>query len=303
MSKPRPRRRRRKVVLILVGLVAAVGLLVALGPTLLTRGIGRELIRRAIDRRVNGSVDFDHLELAWFGRQVLEALVVTDADGQEVVRLDLEVRAGLFDLLLGRVDELEIDLSGALRGAQREDGSTSFEDLLVKRHSTKTEEAREWSSVRERFSLEGLPATTIRLTGLTLGMRDAVRERESVLVDAAGEIVYVPGELIRVGVHGTTVAAERSGSFDVAGELKNLFDAGGFLSLDQASGRIDVDMRNVRVPLEGRDMVLEALRLSASSEGLVKQVVLTVEADALIDGTRTGRLEGTITAEQPVRRD
>ncbi|MHC4414137.1 MAG: AsmA family protein [Planctomycetota bacterium] len=298
----RPRRLWKKVVLLLGGLFAVAVLLAALAPTMVSRGLGHGLVRRALGQRVNGTVDFGRLELRWFRPQSVRSLTITDVDGNEAARVDLDVNAGLFNLLSGRTDLLEIDLAGYLRGMLREDGSTTFDDLIARPAPGQANKKLRDSAAKEPFALRGVPATTLRMTGLGADLRDAVRH-EVIELEATGEITYRPGTDVTFDIQVGTKAGERRGSVNVAGAVERLFDAAGVLTPQKASVRIDVDAQSAPVPLSRQDMMVEAMKLTATSDDLTEALVLSVEADALIDGIESGRLEGTITAERPVRPD
>ncbi|MCZ6611673.1 MAG: hypothetical protein O6941_03480, partial [Planctomycetota bacterium] len=188
MSQPadRPRRRRKKAVAVLIGMGGVLALLVALGPTLVSWGLGHGLVQRALQRRINGTVAFDRLTLTWFGSQAVEGFSITDAGGEEVVRLDVRASAGLFGLLTRRLDAIELDLSGTLSGELREDGSTSFEDLFVGSDSDAAEEPRRGPAQEKPITLPGLPATTLWINGLTVRLRDAASQRTLVFDDLTG---------------------------------------------------------------------------------------------------------------------
>ena len=112
----RPRRRLKKAALRLLGLVVVLAVLVAMAPTLVSWGVGQGVLLGRLEKQLNGSVALDRLDLAWFGPQYVDRLVITDAGGDPVANLDLRVSAGLFDLLFGRTDLLAIELSGELEG-------------------------------------------------------------------------------------------------------------------------------------------------------------------------------------------
>ena len=112
-----------------VGL-ALVTLLTVLAPTLVTRGVGHGIIRNVLERRVSGTVSLGAVELAWFGPQTVTGFEVNSADGTTAVQVDATLNAGLFDLAMGRVEAIEVVLSGRARGELRRDGSTSLDDLF-----------------------------------------------------------------------------------------------------------------------------------------------------------------------------
>ena len=306
----RPRRRLKKAALRLLGLVVVLAVLVAMAPTLVSWGVGQGVLLGRLEKHLNGSVALDRLGLAWFGPQYVDHLVITDAGGDPVANLDLRVSAGLFDLLFGRTDALAIELSGKLEGELHEDGSTSFKDLLASSSAPEARRGPGGKRSSEPFALDGVPAVTVSIDGLTVELRDNVSRQTIGFRDLAGELSYRPGDRVAVDVRGKTTSnpfdgsrGETQGSVVVTGEIRQLFDRDGVLTLERASGRINLELRNVAVPLADRDTSLQSLTVTAASDDLTKELVVSIEADAVINGSEAGRLEGTLTALRPVSPD
>ncbi|MEE8508066.1 MAG: hypothetical protein V3T07_03285, partial [Myxococcota bacterium] len=310
----RPRRRLKKAALGLLGLVVVLAVLLAMAPTLVSWGVGQGLVRSRIERHVNGVVRFDRLDLAWFGPQSVEGMVIRGFDGDSVVQLDLEMGTGLFGLLSGGMDLLEIKLSGELNGELREDGSTSFEDLLARAEARGATKRRTEPRTSKPFALTGLPATKLSIHGVTVKLRDAVSQQVIGFHNLTGELSYRPGDLVALDLHGQTsgtpfrgapgsTGSDVRGSVDVDTEIERLFDKEGRLTLHRASGQIHIELRNVPVPLSDRDTTLRSLIVTAASDDLTKELFVSIEADAVINGSKAGRLEGTLAALRPVSPD
>ncbi|MHC4447292.1 MAG: hypothetical protein ACYSXF_05865 [Planctomycetota bacterium] len=312
MSKPttkkRPKR-AKKLLVRLIGLVVVLGALTALAPTLVNLGLGQGFIRAAAERRINGQVSFDHLQVGWFTPQRIDGLVVTDAGGSEAARLNGSLSAGLFALLFGSVETLEIDLSGRLSGELREDGSTSFQDLLAKPRGD-----GRGKGTPARPTQLGIPPTTLRISGLTLELRDAVSNQTFVFDDLTGEAAYRAGDQVGLELSGKAFAdagdsppsppsPPEVGSINITAEFDGLFDKKGTMTPGLASGRVEVDLRDAPVPLTDLPTVLQQLTLTATSAKLTEQVDVSVEADAIIQDSQPGRLEGQLTLRRPVTAD
>jgi hypothetical protein len=295
----RRRRRGRRVLAVLACLTVAVVATVALAPALVNRGLFQGTLRRAIEAHIRGSVHLGTLRLGWFGPQSVEGFAVTDASGRRVAQLDVKVSAGLLGLLRG-AGPLQIDLSGTLDGDVRESGTTSFEELLAVPAPGPARGAA--APGARRSALSGVPATTVKVTGLDLRLRDPQGRHVSV-EGLHGELVYAPGDRVALDLAGSTTGGSTRGSIAIAGAVRGLFDAGGALTLDRGSGRIDVTLRDVPVPLSDVPAELDSLALAVSSAGLSGRVEVTVKAEAAVEGAAGGVLEGAFVLEAPVASD
>ena len=277
-------------------------LLGAVAPTLVSWGLGRGLIGDVIGRRVNGTVAIGGLELGWFGNQSVRGLEINGADGTTAAQLDLAINAGLFELLTGRARAIEVAVSGSVRGELRPDGSTSFEDLLV--HNTRPAGAGPAPAPGDsRSDLRGVPPTTLRLAGLTITLTEQGSARVIGFNDVNGVLSYAPGEQVTLDLAADVTGGTTPGSVEVMGRIDGLFDSDGVLTPALASGRLDVRLRHVPVPRTDRPTELRSLALSITSDDPTDRVDLTVEVDAMIDGTESGRLSGAITVVRLVGPD
>ncbi|MHC4419631.1 MAG: AsmA family protein [Planctomycetota bacterium] len=305
MSKSmiRPRRRWRKALIGLGALLVVLIVLVAAAPTLVSLGLGQGAICGALERRVNGTVSCDRFGLGWLGPQSASGLTVTGTDGRTTARLDLGVNAGLLGLLTGRVGALEVDVSGALSGEVRRDGSTSFEDLLVRSRPGVDASGRPATKAEAPAPLAGVPPTTVRIDGVSLELKEAGADIAMSFDDLAGALEYEPGGPVRLQLAGTTAGGSAPGSLTIAATGENVFDRRGALTLDGAAVKIDVALERVPVLLSQRSTELTALRATVTSDDLADHLAIVVEADAAIDGAEAGRLAADLILEQPVQPD
>jgi len=302
-SKPKPRRRWRKAMLGLGVLLLVLIVLVAAAPTLVNLGLGRGVVVGALERNINGTVSLDRLSLGWFGPQTASGLSVTGADGRTAARIDLGVNAGLLGLLTGRAETLAVDVSGTLSGELRPDGSTSFGDLFVTTEPRPGGDRKPSTQDRGRAALGGLPPTTVRIDGVSVELKEAGRDGVLRLDDLAGALEYEPGGPVRLNLAGATAGGSAPGSITIAATGQDLFDDQGALTPDGAAVQVDVALGNMPVLLSQRPTELTTLHLSATSDDLAEQLVITFEADAAVDGAGAGRLEARLTLDQPVQPD
>ena len=272
-------------------------LLVALAPTLVTWGVGHGVICKVLERRVSGTVSLGAVELAWFGPQSVTGFEVNSADGTTAVKVDAMLNAGLFDLAMGRVEAIEVELSGRAHGVLRRDGSTSIDDLLV----PKKRSGRGNRGPTRLPDLGGIPPTTVVLGELTVTLSEQGATPKIIrLKDMTGVLQYTPGARLVIDLAGEIGDGVTAGTIQIAGHVDGLYDADGAVTPANASGRLDIQLRNAPVPLTDRPTELRVLSLVATTDDPTDHVDVTIEADAMLDGTRSGRLEGALTIDSPL---
>ncbi len=275
-----------------------VMLLAALAPTLVTWGVGHGVIRNVLERRVSGTVELGEVELGWFGPQSVTGFEINSADGTTAVKVDATFNAGLFDLAMGRVEAIEVKLSGRAHGALRRDGSTSIDDLF----SRPARKTRPGPRGPQRLpDLDGIPPTTVVLAALTVTLTEQGATQKIIrLNDLTGELKYTPGDRLALDLAGEIGDGVTAGTIRVAGHVDGLYDAQGAVTPADATGRLDIQLRNAPVPLTDRPTELRVLSLVATTDDPTDHVDVTVEAVAMLDGTRSGRLEGALTIDSPL---
>ena len=305
-STAKPRLKFKKALLRFGILFVGFALLVAFAPTFVNWGLGQGILRSKFQQRINGTVAFDHLDLAWIGPQTIDGLRITDTDGNEAANLDLRVSAGLLALWRGTIDLLEIDVSGTLSGQIREDGSTTLIDLVVKGEPTDESDAQSPKPQTETpFKLSGIPPTKIRLNDITVHLKEQHDDspRAFDLNALTGELAYLPGDSVSLQLQAETISAGKTGSFSVSGRFAQLFDADGVFTPAGASGRLQIELHNLMLPLAARDTELQSATVSITSENLTETIELAIQIDALIDGHEAGRLQGDLAADHIITTD
>ncbi len=299
-ARPAPRRRRRRWKILLLSLlpaVAVLAVLTALAPTLVSRGLGRGLIAGRIQKRINGTVDLGALSLSWTRAQSVAGFRVTDAGGQEVLRLDATVDSGLLGLLLGP-ERLDVTVAGALRAGLRPDGSTTLDAIVVP-----PEPPGAARGPGAPLSLEGVPALSVRVEGFALALRDQGSLQELTLESLRGHVGYEPGKDLSVELSTPTVGGGRKGSIALNGRVSGLFDGAGRLTARGAVAQLELGLAQIPVLLARRPATIGSLRLTARSDDLGERLTAAVTADAVVDGSGTGTLEADVTAMRPFSDD
>ncbi len=298
-TRAKPRRRWKKRAAIgLAGTGGLLLLLVVMAPTLVNWGLGQGRVRSAIERRLNGKVAFSRLGLRWFGPQSVEKLRVTGPGGDQVALVDVTVSPGIIALLFGSVDQLEIDLSGRLRGEYEPDGSTSFERLLIKAPGDQVS-----SPPREPFALRGVPPTTLHVKGLSLELHEARSSRVIEFNDLRGKLAYDSRGGVKVNLKGEPREGETRGSLTIEADVDRLFSKSGGLTVHRATGHIDVQAKDAPLPLGDGPSRIAVLALSAASVDIRDRVEIQVQAEAVLDGVETGRLEAAVAMEDLLQAD
>ena len=287
-------------------LFVVLALLVTFAPTLMNWGIGQGILRSIFQQRVNGTVTFDHLDLGWIGSQTIQGLRITDTDGNEAVNLTVDLSAGLLALWSGKIDLLEVDITGTLNGQIRSDGSTTLINLVTKTDQSDESDAQAPKPQTEApLELSGIPPTKIRLSDITVHLKEQQDKSPQTieLNDLHGELAYLPGKSVSLQLQAETKSAGRTGSFSVNGQFAQLFNADGVFTPASASGRLQAELHNLMLPLAARDTALQSATFSIASENLTETITLAVQVDALIDGNEAGRLQGDLAAHHIITTD
>jgi hypothetical protein len=293
----RRRRRARRIALAAAG--GSLLALVATAPTLLSMGLGAGLVRRALEKRVNGTADFERLSLSWLGSQSISGLTVTESAGRRALDLDVEVRNGLLSFLLGGPRRLEVSISGAIAGEIRPDGTVSFRELLAA-PSDAEPAARQ---AGQRPPLRGIPAIDLRVEGLAISLEDRLTGRTIALDRLEGAFGYEPGGDASLKLASPLSGAEEAGLVSVSGRLERLFDGQGRVTPGGAAASLDLELIRLPVPLSPRPMTITMVKATARSSDLTDRLTLSMRAEALLDGSPGGTLAADLSVLHPIAAD
>jgi hypothetical protein len=297
----RPRRRsvgRRILAVLLVLLIVLIAFVVLL-PTLVNAGIGRGLILSAIAKRINGDVSLGDLSLSWTGAQQIRGFTITDDSGKPAITADLAVNRGLFSLITNRSDPLEIAIEGTARGEIREDGSTTFGDLIATDASKPDAPSQPRDAAPQPITLTGVPPTIVSIGSFKAEVLDRRTNQSITIDDVAGKLQYTPGGPTGADLSGRASGAY-SGSFKLAANADNLFDAGGRMKPKGVPATLDLTMQGVPLPGVGIEggAVIDDFRLAVSSSDLTELVQASIMSKATIAGREPSSIDGALSAEQ-----
>ena len=301
LSKP-PRRRRsraRRILTVLLVLLILVIAFVALLPALVSAGLGQGIIRGAIARNIKGDVALGDLSLSWTRGQRIRGFTVTDQSGKAALTADIAVNRGLLSLITNRTDPLEIAIDGTARGEIREDGSTSFGDLLATDPSKRDTPKKDRDSAPRPIELPGVPPTTVLINSFSAEILDRRTNQSMTLDDVAGTLQYTPGGPTGADLAGNAAGAY-SGSFKLAAKADKLFDTQGRMSPKGVPATLDLTMQGVPIPGVGIEggAVIDEFRLAVSSADLTELVQASIMSKATIAGREPSTIDGALFAER-----
>jgi len=293
----RSRKRFKKFFIGIVLLFIVAMVLVALGPTFVNLGLGQGILASAFEKQVNGTVEFGKLDLGWFGPQEISGLTIANSNGEKALDLDIQISAGLYGLFVSDVEHLEIDITGSIKGTLREDGSTTFHDLI------KQDEQED--PIAERSQAFNLGRTTVRFSQLTVELNgeDEAANQTLTISELSGELAYVPNGKITIKAQGKTKSSGKTGSVSIDGTIDNLIDERGNLSLAKTSARIDAELANIVLPFSKQQTQLQSATLQLSTDNMSKRVDLSFVVAASIESAGAGTLEGELSAVNIVGSD
>lgn len=277
---PGPRRGRR-LIYGLLGLSAALALVAALAPSILSTPVGRNLVVGAINDAVLGSVRIDALSLSWFGRQSIRGVEILDPAGTKVGRLEeLSTELSLFEAIRRKLSLGQTLIRGLSADLLVDDsGSNNLARALEPRRS------------RTR----GAAPLAIPFTGnielVDAHMTVKTSHTEPVLFDGlAGAMQIDPaGRLLNVALEGRSLQGNKAGKFQIRGQISGLIAPDGALSLKTAKGNLQADVEDL--PIDSIDGMLglngllsaaagdaASLRIQASGTAEVQDLVITADS-------------------------
>lgn len=300
-DEPRPSWWKRPWAIALAAVVLALGILVALAPTIIA---SFDPIRIVFDRdgRPAGELLIDDVRLSWFGPQHVGLLELSDAGHLQIVRAEATSSAGLLSLGLGALGLTDLDigttrLTGEARIVRGPDGRTNLEEVVEaasgpqpqSQPPTPAEPVRLPEGLKGRLVLDGLTVTFVDQSDPDAGPR--VAQVRDLTGDAAFQVGGpMTGSLRAALLHGTDEAnlAGPAGTIALDATADSLTDASGLLTLDAA--RLDVTLEATELPIEALDAVAGAesrLRMALGDRLQARLRVLGTARDATATVTAT----------------
>ena len=279
---------------LLLALVLLLVIFVVMLPTLVSWGLAHGLIRSAIARQVNGDVTLGDIRAGWFSDQTINDFVITSPAGEKAVDVDATLHAGLFDIVLGKVDRFEIDLAGELSGTLHEDGSLSFTDLL--KHDPSKPQPPPAPAPGSRSPI---PGAVVNIDSLFVTLYDEARKETITLDDVTGNITLDPGDQVIITLDGTSFARGETGSFHIEATTDGAIDETGAFTPAGAVAALSVTLQRVPLVFSKEEAIVHALEIEANSSDLTQRIDLTLNGKAQMQGANPSSLSGVISIDTP----
>ncbi|MGH7292952.1 MAG: hypothetical protein ACREJT_17155, partial [Myxococcota bacterium] len=266
-------------------------------------GLGKGAIVSEINRNLNGTAKIDKLSLGWFSVQKIGGLVITDPAGRPALDLDIEVANGLLSLATGSAKPIVVKVHGSVEGDIRDDGSTSFAELVKASPSSKPT-ATPGSFTPSSPSTSGsgtLPSLDVEINKLDITVRDLKNNKTLTVRDLTGAMALAHGGDITAKLKGVTKSNGADGSLDLSATIQKLLASNGRLTPAGATADVKLAVTRVPVLLTDRDETIESLTLNLTSADLSKLVEAQTAADINIPGEQPGSLRGQFELEKPFK--
>lgn len=275
-SRPRRRRRGRKLVaalgVVVVVLIAGVWLL---GPIIAGPIVG-ELIEKAVNDRIAGSVRVSGVSLSWTGEQRVESIVLRDPQGSVVGELELSLGRGVIALVRGSRDLGDCSLTGHIDLIRHGDGSTNLQRAI--KILRPGQPSKGPASLPAGFAL-GLE---IERLAISLTDQSAPGQTTHVLIDA--RVSATVGKAMALQLNATITAPGRDGGADQTGSLTLVGEVRDWTARD---GRLTLDDPGVSATLTGSGLpIAVADRLGGFEGRLIEALGDRLEWTASLEGTR-----------------
>lgn len=266
-GEPRRRRRYPWVVLALALILAGV---VAAAPGLLSTTWVRSTALAWYNDTIPGEVAIEDLSLSWLGGQSLEQLVVRDAQGDQVLKLDsVTTDLSLLDALRRRLSLGRTEIRGLDADLQfGADGTTNLARALGGEPGAPGDET---------------PAPVVPVTG-NMAFTDgrvvisAPGIEPVLLEDLRGALAMTGLDApIELSFNGVSRQGELQGTIALDGTVSDLFTDG---ELTPAAARMDIDAGIEELPVDALDQLLNAGGLLSAALGDRTSLAVKASGDA-----------------------
>lgn len=263
LHKRRRRRVIRNVVLgVVAGFVLLVGVCVIFAPQIAS-AIAPGYAKDAVNGSIKGKIDLASLSLSWGGPQVIEGVTLSDPDGHEIAKMNVEAQAGLWGLATGNLNIGQVKITKARAAVVREaDGTTNIQRAIEPRASAGK------SGAASKPAGSPAPSEPAKLPeGLSVAV--VVKDLQATFTDkaaAGGKPLTVnlqdvdlsagltPGKPLNVdlsarAVPGGAGANEKGGTLGVKAQVENWSAPDGRLTISRLAGDATITCENIPVEL------------------------------------------------------
>ena len=308
MNEPsvRPRRTLRTALIVGVSALAALVLLVALLPTLVSVGFLRGTVVSAVAGRVNGTVSIGELSLGWSGPIGVRDVVIDDAAGGTRVAASATLEQGLWTLLTSGVSELDVRVSGSVRTRREADGSLSIANLAKDEPGAAAPAVPAAGAPESRGgapgAAPGLPAGIRRLRlaleGFSLEVLDPDGSVFAAARGATGEVRAASGGDAVVALKADTEYLGQKGSFGLDATFGGLFAADGTRRIEGTSANVSVRATDVGFAAGGLSMRIGQGTVTVTSANVAGPLSVKADVRAAIEGASPASVEADVAIDR-----
>ncbi|MFN4243562.1 MAG: hypothetical protein ACK4PI_10030 [Tepidisphaerales bacterium] len=276
-SLPPGRRRWRLVAGVLGVAVLLLGLLVALLPTLLSTGPGRNLVLSQVNKLLLGRVQVERLSLGWFSGAEIDGIQVFDADNRlAVTAARLQTQLTVWNLLRGRLDlgEVVLEKPNLVLLEFDADGRTNLEKMAV----STSDAPLVLPAVSAKVRITDFTAT---LQGPPIG--PPIRVEPSQITAELPNLADAPVKLaVELSIRRDGVPTV--GRLELSGEVKAV-----------SGGQIDLAGLRATLKVTGDRLALALAEPLLRGSGLTAAGLLDVRLDVTAAGLETAGASGQLT--------
>ncbi len=257
-------------------LLVAIGLGIALLPTLLSGAWGRSLVVNAIAPSVQGSVSLKEMSLSWGGPQRISGLEITSASGDRIAA-DVQVDGSLWSLVKLSAP-VRVRLSGAVRSGTADDGSLTILRLLrgsspssAPTGSTAPALPVATSTGTTNASLEALRGSVLEIVRVDLEVTGS-GDRPAISVTNLHGTCTLETDGCSVDLNADTKVGERAGNLSIRGSAAKCLLPSGEFAMDTMALDLSVQASALAVPAKGFPLVIDRLQWTVVSRALSDEV-------------------------------
>ena len=298
-----PRRRGRRILAASATVLAAVAVLAALAPTLVTWGLFRGRILSEVGSRVNGTVSLGSLRVGWSGPLVVEGLVIDDQGGGTKLSVSATVEQGLWTLLTSGIDRIDASVSGSVRTRRGADGTLAIAHLAKDDPSA----APAAPAAPATASRPGLPAgmrsLAVAIGPLDFEVLDPDGGTETAVRGLAGSVAAIAGGETSVKLSGKSEFRGTGGSFDLAASFPGLLAADGSLALAASGADLSLRAKDLAFDAQGMTLRVPDATVTMRAKALTGRVDIAADASIACDGEAPASVKADVAVDRLLAAD